>query len=339
MTTIQRVGFGLGYEPEMTARDMLQWVIEVEKRNFELAFFSETIQTLRDAISTHAAFAINTSRIKLGCTQIVRLRTPLVMTQTFASLDEISNGRMVLSLGACTDSHSRKNGLPLQNPAKSLREHTHLIREYWTHAGGDVNFTGETIQVSGEGLSIRPRRPKIPIWIAATSKTGLQIAGQIGDGVLLNATTSPEYTRNALEIVRKAATKAGRDPEKLEIAGIVVAAVTDGKSYDDVRKEIASKFVPLQVDFAVRPRMRVGEPYVTEELIEKLLKSHKEGGVEKLMRDIPDSVILGLTAVGNAREVRERIDEYRKAGIQLPIVRPANAKVVKATLDAVTPSS
>jgi alkanesulfonate monooxygenase SsuD/methylene tetrahydromethanopterin reductase-like flavin-dependent oxidoreductase (luciferase family) len=339
MTAIQRVGFGFGYEPEMTARDMLQWVIELEKRDFELAFFSETIQSLRDAISTHAVFAINTSRIKLGCTQIVRLRTPLLMAQTFASLDELSHGRMVLSLGACTNSHARKNGLPPQNPAQTLREHTRLIRQYWTNAGGDVNFSGDTIQVSGEGLSIRPRRPKIPIWIAATSKTGLQIAGELGDGVLLNATTSPEYTRNAVEIVRKAATKAGRDPDELQVAGIIVAAVSDGKSYDDVRKELASKFVPLQVDFAVRPRMRVGEPYVTEELIEKLLKSYQEGGVEKLMRDIPDSVILGLTAVGKPGEVQERIEEYRKAGIQLPIVRPANSKVVKATLDAVTPSS
>jgi len=74
-----RVAIGLGYSAEMTVRDMLRLVLDVEKRGFELAFFSETIMTLRDAVSAQAAFAVNTPKIKLGCTQVVCLRTPLVV--------------------------------------------------------------------------------------------------------------------------------------------------------------------------------------------------------------------------------------------------------------------
>ena len=44
-----------------------------------MVLFSETIMTFRDAISALSAFALNTSKIKLGCTQITRIRTPLVM--------------------------------------------------------------------------------------------------------------------------------------------------------------------------------------------------------------------------------------------------------------------
>jgi 5,10-methylenetetrahydromethanopterin reductase len=213
------------------------------------------------------------------------------------------------------------------------------MREYWINAGGEVDFKGDTIQVQGEGLTFSPIRPTIPIWMAATSKTGLQIAGELGDGVLLNATTSPEYAEKAVEIVRDSARKAGRDPEKIEIAGMVVAAACDTKkeAYDIVRREIATKFSPLQVDFAVRPRMRVGEPCVTNELIQTLLQSYRDGGIEEVMRDVPESVILGLTAVGTPRDVQQRVEEYRKAGLELPIVRPANLKVIKATLDAITP--
>jgi 5,10-methylenetetrahydromethanopterin reductase len=334
---MDRIGFGLGYDPQMTVRDMTRFVSDAEKRGFELAFFSETIMTLRDAITSHASFALATSKIKLGCTQIVRLRTPLVIAQTFATLDELSGGRMVLSLGACTESHQRKHGLPLQNPAQSLREHTMLVREYWAKAGRErVEFSGQTIQVSGEGLMIQPLRTTIPIWIAGTSRTGLKIAGELGDAILINATVSPEYTRNAIEIVKKSAEKARRDPTKIDVPGIIVCAVSDNKkeAVNAVRKELASKFDPLQVDFAVRPRMKVGESIITEELIEKLLQSYRIGGTQKLMQDIPETVINELTAVGTAQEVRNRVEEYRKAGIQLPIIRPANSQVVKATLDA-----
>jgi 5,10-methylenetetrahydromethanopterin reductase len=335
-----RVAIGLGYSPDMTVRDMLRLVLDAEKRDFELAFFSETIMTLRDAVSAQAAFAMNTSKIKLGCTQVVRLRTPLVAAQTFATLDELSDGRMILSLGACTDSHINKNGLEPQNPAQSLREHTSLIREYWANAPNDITFNGETIRVKGGGLSFKLRRQRIPIWIAATSSTGLKIAGEIGDGVLINSNASPDYVRNALEIVRKSAENFGRDPKQIETAGIIVSAVSDDGTgaLDAVRPDLASKFTPLQVDFAIRPRLRVGEPAIDERLIRALSKEYTKGGVQRLARNIPESVIRKLTAVGKAGEVQDKIKTYREAGLQLPIIRPANQKVAKETLDTVSPN-
>ncbi|MEM1956442.1 MAG: LLM class flavin-dependent oxidoreductase [Candidatus Caldarchaeum sp.] len=331
------IGLGLGYDADLTVRDMVPWVQEAERRGFEIAFFSETIMTLRDAVSALTAFALSTQRIKLGCTQIVRLRTPLVLAQTFASLDEVSDKRVMVSLGACTESHARKNGLEHQNPAETLREYIRVVKMFLR--GDVVNYSGKYLNVVNSNLSFKPPRPNLPIYVAATSKTGLQIAGELADGVLLNATTSAEYCRNALRIVRESAEKAGRNPDEIKVAGLVVSAVSNDRkeALDQVRKEVASKFDPLQVDFAVRPRMRVGEPYVSEEIIQKLLNSHREGGFEKLMRDIPEDVLRGLTAVGTAEEVRERIEQYRKAGVALPIVRPATRKVMKSTIDAVAP--
>ncbi|MEM4303189.1 MAG: LLM class flavin-dependent oxidoreductase [Candidatus Caldarchaeum sp.] len=331
------IGLGLGYDADLTVRDMIPWVQEAERRGFDLVFFSETIMTLRDAITALTAFALSTQRVNLGCTQIVRLRTPLVLAQTFASLDEISGNRMLVSLGACTESHARKNGLEHQNPAETLREYIQAVKLLLK--GDTVNYSGKYIKLIDSKLSFKPPRPNLPIYVAATSKTGLQIAGELADGVLLNATTSAEYCRNALRIVRESAEKAGRNPDEIKVAGIVVSAVSNDReeALNQVRKEVASKFDPLQVDFAVRPRMRVGEPYVSEEIIQKLLKSHAEGGFEKLMRDIPEDVLRGLTAVGTAEEVRQRIEEYRKAGVTLPIVRPATRKVMKSTMEAVAP--
>jgi alkanesulfonate monooxygenase SsuD/methylene tetrahydromethanopterin reductase-like flavin-dependent oxidoreductase (luciferase family) len=334
----KKIGLGLGYDAQLTVSDMIPWVKEAEKRGFDLAFFSETIMTLRDAISCLSAFALSTNEIKLGCTQIVRTRTPLVMAQTFATLDELSNKRIFVSLGACTKSHCKKNGLEYVDAAESLKEYIIVIKKLLT--GGEVTYNGSTIKIENSKISFKPPRPDLPLYVAATSRKGLEIAGMYGDGVLLNATTSVEYCKNAIRIVRESAEKAGRNPDNLFIAGIIVASVAENslEAVEHARKEVATKLEPLQVDFAIRPRLKVGEPYITEELIDRLLKSYSIGGFEKLMKDIPEEVVRGFTACGTAEEVRERIEEYRKVGVQLPIVRPADKFVFKSTFNAVAPS-
>jgi len=330
-----RLGLSLGYSPDLTVRDMTGWVKEAEFRGFEMAFFSETVLTMRDAITALSAFALATRTIKLGCTQILRTRTPLVLAQTFTSLNELSDGRVTLCLGAFTESHARKHGLPLEDPAKVLREHTQLIRQYWQ--AKTVDFQGETIKVKGEGLSILPAS-KIPILIAATSRTGLRIAVEVGDGIVINATTSPGYAENAIRIVKEAAGATGKSLDDFLISGLIVSAVDDGSKGPEnaLRWELASKFGPLQVNFAVRPRLRVGEEVVTESLIQKLAESYRVGGKEQLARDIPMDVIKSLTVFGNSREVRDRVEEYRRAGVDLPIVRPAGANLMKPVMDAIS---
>src|SRR6185503_16112766 len=100
---MDRVGFALGYDPAMKVRDMAHWMSEAERRGFDVGFFSETIELMRDSVSALSTMGLNTDRITLGCTQIVRLRTPLVMAQSAASMDELMGGRLLLAPGACTN--------------------------------------------------------------------------------------------------------------------------------------------------------------------------------------------------------------------------------------------
>ena len=59
---------------------------QAEERGFEMAFFSETIELMRDSVSSLAAIGLATKKLKLGTTQIVRLRGPVVMAQSLAIL-------------------------------------------------------------------------------------------------------------------------------------------------------------------------------------------------------------------------------------------------------------
>ena len=334
----QRTGFATGYDPTLSVGDMARWMAMAEERRYEIGFFSETIELMRDSVSALAAFGLATRRMTLGTTQIVRLRSPLIMAQTLASLDELTGGRMVLSAGACTDSHARRHGLEPVRPPDSLRDWVAAIRMIL--AGEEADFAGDTVQFSDCRLGWEPVRRYVPIWIPATSRTGLEIAGQIGDGVLLNAVCSPEYTANAIKIVRAAAEAAGRDWSTFQVAQLINCSVEDDHqaALDAIRWEVASKFDPIQLPFIAGPKMRVGEPYVHAEDIPRFEEAYRSGGKSALIKAVPDSYVEGMTASGTPDEVVARVQQFRDVGVDLPILRPAARHQSQRLLDLMSPT-
>jgi alkanesulfonate monooxygenase SsuD/methylene tetrahydromethanopterin reductase-like flavin-dependent oxidoreductase (luciferase family) len=333
-----RVGFAAGYDPFMNGRDIAHWMKQAEDRGFEVGFFSETIELMRDSVSSLTAVALATERLVIGCTQITRLRTPLVMAQTLAALDELSGGRILLAPGACTTTHATRHGLPPADPGVALREYVESIRLIL--GGGRVSYHGEVVNFDDVELGFEPARKQVDIFIPATSKKGLRIAGEIGDGVMLNAICSPEYSANAIKIVRDAAEGAGRDGSQLKIYQLVNCSVEDdhGKALDAIRWEVASKLDPIQLPFIIKPKKAVGEPYMREEDIPLFERAWKEGGKEGLIAAVPDSYVEGMTASGTPDEVLERVQRYRDVGVQVPILRPAAPHQAERLLDLFAPS-
>ena len=194
-------------------------------------------------------------------------------------------------------------------------------------SGEKVSYDGEFVSFYDVGLAWEPVRKSIPLYFPATSKTGLVLAGELGDGVVLNAICSPEYTKNALAILRESAEKAGRDWSKFEITQIINCSIDDdrAKALDAMRWEVATKFDPVQRPFNAGPRMRVGEPHIRKEDLPMFDEAFDKGGMEGLIRAVPDSYVEGLTASGTPDEVKAKVQAYRDAGVTLPLLRPAAA--------------
>ncbi len=320
---MERVGFATGYDPNANAQQMAEWMREAEDAGYEIGFFSETIELMRDSVTALTAFGLATHRITLGCTQITRLRSPLVMAQTIASLDELMQGRLMMAPGSCTSTHARRHGLPPADPGQALIEYVESIRLLLT--GERVSYHGEVVNFDDVALGWTPVRSKVPLFIPATSRKGLRIAGQIGDGVLLNAICSPEYSANALKIVRAAVEEAGRDWSTFQVAQLINCSVEDdhAQALDAIRWEVASKLDPIQLPFIIKPKKIVGEPYMHEEDIPLFEEAWRRGGKEALVAAVPDSYVEGMTASGTPDEVKKRVQQYRDVGVQLPILRPA----------------
>lgn len=333
-----RIGFATGYDPALPVRAFAESVKEIDERGFEIGFFSETIALLRDSVTAMAAFALATRRITIGCTQVVRLRSPVTMAQTLASLDELSGGRMVLCPGACTALHAERHSLAPVDPPLALAEWVEAIRLVMT--GERVSYQGRLVRLDDVQLGFKPVRARVPLWIAATSATGLRLAGRIGDGALLNTVASPEYAANAIRILREAVEGAGRDWASFEVAQLINTSVEDdpGRALDAVRWEVATKFFPSKFRSQAGPRMRVGEPFIDPRELGAFEAAFAAGGAEGLARALPRSWIGGLTASGTADEVVRRVERYREAGVRLPILRPAAPHQARRIIDLFAPA-
>jgi len=243
---------------------------------------------------------------------------------------------MTLAPGACTNSHARVHALPTEvaaSPTEVLREYIESMRLLLT--GEKVSYHGRFVKFDHVGLGWTPIRKNIPFYVPATATVGLRLAGEVGDGVVLNAVCSPEYTVNALKIIRESAEKAGRDFSKFEVAQIINCSIEDdhNQALAAVRWEVATKLDPVQISFIAAPKMRVGEPYIRKEDIPLFEKAHAEGGMEGLIRAIPDSYVEGMTASGTPDEVKRRVQQYRDAGVKIPLLRPAAAHQTQRLLN------
>jgi alkanesulfonate monooxygenase SsuD/methylene tetrahydromethanopterin reductase-like flavin-dependent oxidoreductase (luciferase family) len=206
-------------------------------------------------------------------------------------------------------------------------------------SGERVSYHGQVVHFDDVQLGFKPARDQIPMFIPATSRKGLRIAGQIGDGVMLNAVCSPEYSANALKIVREAAEEAGRDWDSFAVYQLVNCSVEDDEqtALDAIRWEVASKLDPIQLPFIAGPKMRVGEPYFHPEDFPRFEEAWERGGKEALIAAVPDSYIQGMTASGTPDQVKAKVQQFRDVGVQLPILRPAAAHQAERLLDLFAP--
>lgn len=317
---------------------MAGYMRECDGRGYTLGFFSETIELMRDAPTSLAAFALATENLILGCTMIVRLRSPVIMAQSIASLDDLSGGRIMVATGACTASHAARHSLEPAQPQTAQREWMESIRLLLS--GESVTYHGSLVHLDDVKLGWTPPRTNVPLFIPAISTAGLRLAGQIADGVVLTSISSPEYSANAIRIVRQAVEEAGRDWDSFEIAQLVNCSIEDDKAtaYDAIRWEVATNFNPIQVPFIARPKMRIGEPYIREEDLPRFAEVYGEGGEAALTASIPDSYVEGMTASGTPDEVLEKVERYREAGVKLPMVRAAAKHQIPRMIDLFAPN-
>lgn len=312
-----RIGLGLLGAPAVPG--MVELARLAERNGFESVWIAETRLT-RDGIAPCAAIAMATSRLKIGTGIInVYTRGAVLISVTFVGLDELSNGRMIMGLGTGSPLVLQPQGVVFEKPLTRLRETIEVVRPLLR--GEQVTYEGQTLSVRGAQLEVEPLRPAIPLYLGVTGPKALELAGEMGDGVMLNAFLPTAYVRRALERIAAGAWRAGRTLDDIDIAGVVIISVDE----DPVTaRDRARRFIALYLTLFPNIAKETGLP---PELLAETRYAYNSDGPEAAARYIDDAVVNALTASGTPDECRERINAFRAAGLQLPILMPLEPTV------------
>lgn len=312
-TSRQALGFAL--------RDVRPWdalvatVRDGERLGYERLFLPE-IPGGRDAVATLAALAPEAPALGLA-TGILPMpaRSPLATAMAAATLQERSGGRFVLGLGT---------GPVVPGALARLREHVTSLRRL---------LDGEAVELEGRVLRLAaPPDPAPRIWLSALGPRAVRLAGEVADGVLLNWCT-PERVAAATTELAEGARSAGRDAAGVTLGAYVRAcldaddaaalramrvAAGEYAALPAYRSQAAAQGLGAEAD-AAAAAVRAGRP-----------------------DDVPEAFVRTLGLLGDPGEARARIDRYREAGLDLPIVYPVatrdGAASVRATLEALAPA-
>lgn len=303
---------------------------EAESLGYDSVWLAEHNYS-RDSITPCALLSAVTSRVTIGpCVVPIFTRSALLLATTFATLDEASRGRMILGLGAGSRVLIRGQGLNYRQPLQSLREYVEACRAVWSSKGEHINYAGEVARLEDAELDFEPQRTQIPIWIGSTGPRACELAGEIGDGVMLNAFLPDAYVRSAIDWIRAGATRANRSLDGFEVSMMIVTSVADSKlEAHEFMRPLLSVYLARLPDIT-RHTSAWGN---YDELVELVDREGATGGA----RLISDELIDELTICGTEADCRKQLAKYIEAGVTHPVI--AGVGDVRRALTSLAPST
>src|SRR5215212_3375482 len=210
-----RLGLHVGYWGlGLTSEQQLMLVREAEAMGFDSVWSAEAYGS--DTATVLAWLAGQTERIRLGAGIFqIPARSPSMTAMTAATIDNISDGRMIVGLGTSGPQVAEGwHGQQYAKPLERTREYVAILRK--ALARERLEYHGDTYELplpDGPGkalkLMIGTVQERIPIYIAAIGPKNTQLTGEIADG-WMPFFFSPENVDDARNLLQEGASRAGR---------------------------------------------------------------------------------------------------------------------------------
>ncbi len=291
-----------------------------------------------DAFGLLTACAMSTSRIGLATGVVpIQTRTPALMAQCAATLQDASQGRFTLGVGVSSPTLvQRWNGLPYDARLDRVREYVHVVTELL--AWNKVSFDGEFYRLRGYQLLMHVPSPPPPVLLGALNPGMLATAGEVGAGALLNW-VGAHAAHGAVEVVREGAAATGRQ-DRVPTAVFVRVCVTDDlpAARTWARREVMGY---VTVPAYRRAFERQGWKDVTDTAMALWNGGDRKAAAASLPTEFVDSLCLA----GPQDDVRTRFEAFRAAGVDEPVAFPFSGQTdpervtseVQATARALAP--
>jgi probable F420-dependent oxidoreductase len=177
---------------------------------------------LPDPLIWLAWVAAHTTRIRLATgILIVPQRNPVITAKELATLDVLSGGRLTLGVGAgwLAEEFDALN-VPFDDRGRRLDEYVAVMRALWD--GDKTTFHGEFFDFENCISRPRPANGTIPVVVGGHTNVAARRAGRLGDGFFPGSASADDLT-SLIEVMRRAADEAGRDPDAIELIAMAIA--------------------------------------------------------------------------------------------------------------------
>lgn len=292
-----------------------------------------------DAVSRLGYLAAVTERVALASAILpVFSRTPTMIGMTAAGLDDVSGGRFELGLGASgAQVVEGFHGVPFTAPLTRVRETVEVCRMLWRRE--PVAFDGRQVRIplpAGQGTGLgkplklvnRPRRPRIPIAIAALTPRAVAQAAEIAEGwipIFFHPERAARAWGEAL-----AAGRGVRDAGlgELDVQVTVPLLVGDGPAVDAASAAYRDRLAlylggmgARGANFYADLAARYGFAEEAAQVQDRYLAGDKAAAADA----VPDDLVRGTSLIGDERHVRGRLRALAAAGVTTLSVQPLGA--------------
>ncbi len=302
--------------PDGTPEQLAATVRLAESLGFNDCYVADQGFT-RDVYVTLAMLALKTKRIRLG-PGITHpyLRHPVVTAVNIATLDELSEGRSFLGIGAGGSRALEPVQVKRQRPLRACRETVDIARKLW-QGNNSINYRGQMFQLKDASI-LFPCRPDIEIHWAARGPKMLSLGGELGDVNILHAI--PRFAlADVMRKIREGAQRSGR-PVNTQYALMLV--------YDEHSRQIARmRTVYRLVDSSTEVKNRLG---LTTDRIAEMRRLVTSKGPQSAAHLVDDTILKHYIYDGSPEEcatnISSIINEYHFNGITIEVPDPADAQ-------------
>jgi 5,10-methylenetetrahydromethanopterin reductase len=295
-----------------TISEMLEAAAAAESAGASALWYAQHMG-YRDAFVSAATAARVTHRAELVPTAIsVYSWPPLQTAMSIASLEDAAPGRAALAIAVGNMLNLAESGFEPVKPLRVMREYMQALRALLD--GQAVHLDGAVSKLRGAHLTLRSKRT-IPIMVASTGPKMLQLAGEIGDGVVLSTGLTIESTRRCLAEVAAGAQRRGGLPATFRKAGFINLAVSeDGETARAaVRRKLAHLFRSsnhaenikssgLDIDHAA------------------IMDANARHDLDAATALLPDAAVSAFACAGTPQQCHGRLQEYLSIGLDEAVI-------------------
>jgi len=305
----------MGMAPVEPLKKVIATAQLAEELGFEyFGHADQRFQGEKDAFVALAADAVATKAINLGpCVSDPYTRLPAMLAVAIATLDELSDGRAVLSLGAggsgFTEMHIERTQIN-----RALRECITMVRSLL--AGEAVTLDGRLFKLTDAKLRFEARS-NIPIHLATRSPRNLELAGEIADGAIIATYVSKPQLEFAIERIGAGAEKAGRSLADVKLISWVYTSISDDglQAVENVRPFVTQALVNTSPE--AYPVILEGFDEALPQFLERC-RGLGRAGLEEAYADrthLTDDVIKRFSVAGTAEDCIAKVKEIEAMGI------------------------